>query len=85
MSKKYPNIVLCKDCKHSKPSVIPYEKDKLYCHHPVINANDAELLSSPTEGIGTPCKTVRDNHQWFSHCGMKGKLFEKIEKPKKEK
>lgn len=82
MTKKFPEIVLCKDCKWSQISILEYEKDRLYCHHPLINANDPEVLSSVHGGMGSPCKTVRGDHQWFSKCGMGGKLFEKIKKDK---
>ena len=68
--KPYP--ALCKDCKHSEPEE-GYEWN-LLCKHPVVNANDAEALSSPT-ARGTGCKREREKGI-FKKCGMAGDLWE---------
>jgi hypothetical protein len=71
MTKPFP--AFCRECKHSKPEA--GSEWNLRCQHPVVNASDPWALSNATDNHGTECRGER-GREWFTKCGMSGKLWE---------
>ncbi len=70
MKKPYP--CYCKDCKWFIRVTNVREKHNM-CTNPMINATDADSLSSIIPGVR--CKYEREK-MVFGLCGMRGKLWE---------
>jgi len=76
-------VKFCKDCKWSRSDKRNYG---LHCVHPLVVANYPWALSrseTPYEtdeyNRGTDCHEERSK-KWFCKCGLKGKLWEEVDK-----
>ncbi len=64
-------VRLCKDCRHSMPE--PNSEWNIRCMNPEVNAKDPwALASSKPHGS---CARDERKKNWFSPCGIKGKLW----------